>query len=81
MRDAMEDLGGDPTAINPLVPVELVIDHSIQVDSFAEKLAFQKNAEREYERNRERYAFLRWGQTRVRRTSPWCRRTRASATR
>ena len=63
MRDAMEDLGGDPTAINPLVPVELVIDHSIQVDSFAEKMAFQKNAEREYERNRERYAFLRWGQT------------------
>ena len=45
------------------MPVELVIDHSIQVDSFAEKLAFQKNAEREYERNRERYAFLRWGQT------------------
>ena len=62
MRDAMEDLGGDPTAINPLVPVELVIDHSIQVDSFAEKLAFQKNAELEFERNRERYAFLRWGQ-------------------
>ena len=62
MRDAMEELGGDPTAINPLVPVELVIDHSIQVDSFAERLAFQKNAEREYERNHERYAFLRWGQ-------------------
>ncbi len=62
MRDAMEDLGGDPTRINPLVPVELVIDHSIQVDSFAERLAFQKNAEREYERNHERYAFLRWGQ-------------------
>ncbi|CAN5127439.1 aconitate hydratase AcnA [soil metagenome] len=63
MRDAMEELGGDPTAINPLVPVELVIDHSIQVDSFAERLAFQKNAEREFERNHERYAFLRWGQT------------------
>jgi aconitate hydratase len=62
MRDAMEDLGGDPTRINPLVPVELVIDHSIQVDSFAERLAFQHNAEREYERNHERYAFLRWGQ-------------------
>jgi len=62
MRDAMETLGGDPTRINPLVPVELVIDHSIQVDSFAERLAFQKNAEREYERNHERYAFLRWGQ-------------------
>ncbi len=63
MRDAMEDAGRRPHAINPLVPVELVIDHSIQVDSFAEKLAFQKNAEREFERNRERYAFLRWGQT------------------
>jgi aconitate hydratase len=63
MRDAMEELGGDATAINPLVPVELVIDHSIQVDSFAEKMAFQKNAELEFERNQERYAFLRWGQT------------------
>ena len=63
MRDAMEDLGGDATSINPLVPVELVIDHSIQVDSFAEKMAFQKNAELEFERNRERYAFLRWGQS------------------
>ena len=63
MRDAMEDLGGDPTKINPLVPVELVIDHSIQVDSFAEKMAFKKNAELEFERNQERYAFLRWGQT------------------
>jgi len=63
MRDAMEELGGDPTRINPLVPVELVIDHSIQVDSFAERLAFQRNAEREYERNHERYTFLRWGQT------------------
>jgi aconitate hydratase len=62
MRDAMDELGGDPTSINPLVPVELVIDHSIQVDSFAERLAFQKNAEREFERNHERYAFLRWGQ-------------------
>jgi aconitate hydratase A / 2-methylisocitrate dehydratase len=63
MRDAMDDLGGEPARINPLVPVELVIDHSIQVDSFAERLAFQKNAEREFERNHERYAFLRWGQT------------------
>ncbi|MEA2347400.1 MAG: aconitate hydratase [Thermoleophilaceae bacterium] len=63
MRDAMEALGGDPTSINPLVPVELVIDHSIQVDSFAERLAFQKNADLEFERNRERYAFLRWGQS------------------
>ena len=62
MRDAMEDLGGDPTKINPLVPVELVIDHSIQVDVFAERMAFMRNAELEFERNRERYAFLRWGQ-------------------
>ena len=63
MRDAMEELGGDPARINPLVPVELVIDHSIQVDVFAERFAFQRNAELEFERNRERYAFLRWGQT------------------
>jgi aconitate hydratase A / 2-methylisocitrate dehydratase len=63
MRDAMEELGGDPKKINPLVPVELVIDHSIQVDVFAERLAFQRNAELEFERNKERYAFLRWGQT------------------
>jgi aconitate hydratase len=63
MRDAMETLGGDARRINPLVPVELVIDHSIQVDVFAERLAFQRNAELEFERNRERYAFLRWGQT------------------
>jgi aconitate hydratase len=62
MRDAMDELGGDPKKINPLVPVELVIDHSIQVDVFAERLAFQRNAELEFERNRERYAFLRWGQ-------------------
>ena len=62
MRDAMEELGGDATKINPLVPVELVIDHSIQVDVFAERLAFERNAELEFERNRERYAFLRWGQ-------------------
>jgi aconitate hydratase len=62
MRDAIAELGGDPTRINPLVPVELVIDHSIQVDVFAERLAFQRNAELELARNRERYAFLRWGQ-------------------
>jgi aconitate hydratase len=62
MRDAIADLGGDPSKINPHVPVELVIDHSIQVDVFAERLAFQRNAELEFERNRERYAFLRWGQ-------------------
>ncbi len=62
MRDAMRDLGGDPKAINPLIPVELVIDHSVQVDEFATRLAIRHNAEREFERNRERYAFLRWGQ-------------------
>src|SRR3954454_19737454 len=56
MRDAMEGLGGEATQINPLVPVELVIDHSIQVDVFAERFAFQRNAELEFERNRERYA-------------------------
>ncbi|MEA2284058.1 MAG: aconitate hydratase [Solirubrobacteraceae bacterium] len=62
MRDAMADLGGDPAKINPLVPAELVIDHSVQVDVFGTRDAFTKNAEREFERNRERYAFLRWGQ-------------------
>ncbi len=62
MRDAMDDLAGDPARINPLVPVELVIDHSIQVDSFAERFAFEKNSELEFARNEERYAFLRWGQ-------------------
>ena len=62
MRDAIDDLGGDASGINPLQPAELVIDHSIQVDVFAEKLAFQRNAELEFSRNHERYAFLRWGQ-------------------
>ena len=62
MRDAMADLGGDPERINPLVPGELVIDHSVQVDAFGSRDAFTINAEREFERNRERYAFLRWGQ-------------------
>src|SRR5436190_11866592 len=62
MRDAMEELGGDPKKINPLVPAELVIDHSIQVDVFAMRDAFKRNAEFEFQRNRERYAFLRWGQ-------------------
>jgi len=62
MRDAMADMGGDAARINPLVPAELVIDHSIQVDEFATRLAFRRNAELEFERNRERYAFLRWGQ-------------------
>ena len=62
MRDAMADLGGDPAKINPLVPAELVIDHSVQVDVFGTRDAFRINAEREFERNQERYAFLRWGQ-------------------
>ena len=63
MRDAMEDLGGDPSAINPQVDVDLIIDHSVQVDAFGNQRAFEVNAERDYERNGERYAFLRWGQT------------------
>src|SRR4051812_34906188 len=62
MRDAMADMGGDPGRINPLVPAELVIDHSVQVDAFGSRDAFRINAEKEFERNRERYAFLRWGQ-------------------
>jgi aconitate hydratase len=63
MRDAMRALGGDPARINPLLPAELVIDHSVQVDAFGLPDAFRINAELEFERNRERYAFLRWGQT------------------
>ncbi len=55
-------MGGDPAKINPLAPAELVIDHSVQVDAFGTRDAFRVNAEREFERNRERYAFLRWGQ-------------------
>jgi aconitate hydratase A / 2-methylisocitrate dehydratase len=62
MRDAITDLGGDPGKVDPLLPSELVIDHSIQVDTFATRLAIEQNVERDYERNRERYAFLRWGQ-------------------
>ncbi|HLX21101.1 MAG TPA: aconitate hydratase AcnA [Gaiellaceae bacterium] len=62
MRDAMRDQGGDPAKINPLIPAELVIDHSVQVDEFATRLAIERNVELEFERNRERYAFLRWGQ-------------------
>ncbi|HEX3529111.1 MAG TPA: aconitate hydratase AcnA [Thermoanaerobaculia bacterium] len=62
MRDAMAAMGGDPTRINPLQPVELVIDHSVQVDEYGSAAAFLINAEKEFERNRERYAFLRWGQ-------------------
>ncbi|HET6763405.1 MAG TPA: aconitate hydratase AcnA, partial [Longimicrobiaceae bacterium] len=62
MRDAMAELGGDPARINPLQPVELVIDHSIQVDAFGSAQAFEQNVELDYQRNAERYAFLRWGQ-------------------
>jgi aconitate hydratase len=62
MRAAMADLGGDPQKINPLIPVELVIDHSVQVDDFATRFSIARNSELEFSRNRERYAFLRWGQ-------------------
>src|ERR671932_1750904 len=62
MRNAMSDLGGDPSRINPLIPAELVIDHSVQVDEYGSARAIFRNAELEFERNRERYAFLRWGQ-------------------
>jgi aconitate hydratase len=63
MRDAMVAMGGDPEKINPLVPVDLVIDHSVMVDAFGNKQAFAKNVEMEYQRNQERYEFLRWGAT------------------
>jgi aconitate hydratase len=62
MRDALAELGGDPARINPQIPAELVIDHSVQVDAFASRGAFARNVELEFERNRERYEFLRWGQ-------------------
>jgi aconitate hydratase len=62
MRDAMSTLGGDPARINPQVPADLVIDHSVQVDSYGRSASFSINLEREFERNRERYGFLRWGQ-------------------
>ena len=62
MRAAMKRVGGDPARINPLVPVDLVIDHSVQVDVFGIPLALERNAEIEFQRNRERYEFLRWGQ-------------------
>jgi aconitate hydratase len=62
MRDAMKILGGDPDKINPLIPVDLVIDHSVQVDSFGHASSFEKNVSKEVERNKERYQFLKWGQ-------------------
>jgi aconitate hydratase len=63
MREAVRDLGGDPTRVNPLAPAELVIDHSVIADLFGREDAFARNVELEYQRNRERYQFLRWGQT------------------
>ena len=62
MREAIVAMGGDPAKVNPLSPADLVIDHSVQVDNFASSLAFGQNVDLEYERNRERYEFLRWGQ-------------------
>src|SRR6188474_1803924 len=66
MRDGIAELGGDPQRVNPLQPVELVIDHSVQVDHFGRADAVALNGELEYQRNRERYVFLRWGQTALR---------------
>ncbi|KAA9393406.1 aconitate hydratase AcnA [Kocuria coralli] len=63
MREAIADLGGDPTRVNPLAPAELVIDHSVQIDSFGNAEAIERNMDIEYQRNGERYQFLRWGQT------------------
>ncbi|MFV0425717.1 MAG: aconitate hydratase AcnA [Beutenbergiaceae bacterium] len=63
MREAVADLGGDPATINPLAPAELVIDHSVQIDVFGRSDAFERNVAIEYQRNHERYQFLRWGQT------------------
>ena len=63
MRDAVKTLGGDPERVNPLIPAELVIDHSVQVDEFGSPRAYEANSLLEFQRNRERYAFLKWGQT------------------
>jgi aconitate hydratase len=63
MREAVEELGGDPTKVNPLAPAELVIDHSVQIDAFGTADAIERNMDIEYQRNGERYQFLRWGQT------------------
>ncbi|NMD45591.1 MAG: aconitate hydratase, partial [Propionibacterium sp.] len=63
MREAIADLGGDPAKVNPLSPAEMVIDHSVVADLFGTPDAFVRNVELEYQRNRERYQFLRWGQT------------------
>src|SRR6478735_7910913 len=63
MREAVKDLGGDPKRVNPLAPAEMVIDHSVQIDAFGNSGALERNMEIEYQRNGERYQFLRWGQT------------------
>ena len=63
MRDALAEMGADPPVANPLMPADLVIDHSVQVDEFGTKDAFNVNALLEFQRNRERYVLLRWGQT------------------
>ena len=66
MREAVKDLGGDPEKINPLAPAEMVIDHSVQIDYFGRADALKLNTDKEYERNSERYKFLRWGPGRLR---------------
>ena len=76
MRDAVVKLGGSPEQINPQIPSELVIDHSVQVDVFGKPDALDLNGKIEFQRNQERYGFLRWGQA-----FRWCRRTPASSTR
>jgi aconitate hydratase len=75
MRDAMRAMGGEAKKINPLQPAELVIDHSVQVDEYGTQAAFLINAEKEFERNQERYAFL---DSKPSTTSRWCRRTPGS---
>jgi len=81
MRDAIKTLGGDPERVNPLAPVELVIDHSVQVDEFGSAGALAANTLLEFQRNRERYAFLKWGQTAFRNFSAvppgWASATRS----
>jgi aconitate hydratase len=80
MRDGIAHLGGNPEKVNPLQPVELVIDHSVQVDHFGAADSLALNADLEYQRNRERYVFLRWGQTAFRNFAS-CRLRPASSTR
>jgi aconitate hydratase len=80
MRNALARLGGDPSKVNPHIPVDLVVDHSVQVDFFASPEALKRNAELEFQRNRERYEFLRWGQQHSA-SSASSRRLRASCIR